>query len=130
MKTKTTLTKLIAITAFLFGISNSFGQVVTSSTDDGSAGTLRNQVAMATPGATITFDPSVTNILLTTGQITIDKSLTLTGNGTTTINGNANGRIFDVTAGNFNLNNLMLTNGLADNGGAIQVTGANLTLNN
>ena len=49
---------------------------------------------------------------------------------TTTIDGNANGRIFDVTAGTFTLANLSLMNGIADNGGAIQVTGANLILNN
>ena len=123
--------KFIANLFILFiGSTSVFAQVVTSGADDGSAGTLRSQVASATVGSTITFDASVTNVTLTTGQITIDKSLTITGNGqsTTTINGNANGRIFDVTTGNFNLNNIGLTNGLADNGGAIQLNGSNLTL--
>lgn len=132
MNSKTTLLNFIARTALLLVFSTSFGQIVTSNADDGSPGTLRNQIASAIPGATITFGVGITNVTLTTGQITISKSLIITGNGitSTTINGNANGRIFDVTSGNFTLNDLTLTNGLADNGGAIQVVGANLTINN
>lgn len=116
----------------LFATITSFGQTVTSSADDGTPGTLRSQVAAAVAGSTITFDNSVTNVVLLTGEITIDKNLTIVGNGstTTTINGNANGRIFNVNNGNFIIRELRLTNGLADNGGAIQVVGANLVINN
>ena len=132
MKTKITILNFIARTALLLVFSTSFGQIVTSNADDGSAGTLRNQIATAPAGGTITFGIGITNIVLTSGAITIDKSLVITGNliATTTIDANANGRIFDITSGTVILNDLILTNGLADNGGAIQVVGANLTINN
>ena len=131
MRKKITFEKLVFGLILFFGAITSYGQVVTSSADDGSAGTLRNQIASASAGATITFDPSVSLVILTMGEITIDKTLTLTGNGNanTIINGNAASRIFNVTTGNFTLNAIRLTNGLADNGGAIQVIGANLILN-
>lgn len=128
---KTTLTKILTFGFLLLLLTTANAQVVTSSLDDGSAGTLRSQIANAASGATLTVAVTVTNITLTSGQIPIDKSLTITGNGTilTTINGNANGRIFDVTAGTFTLNGVALTNGLADNGGAIQIANANVVLN-
>ncbi|MES2748275.1 MAG: choice-of-anchor Q domain-containing protein [Bacteroidota bacterium] len=131
MRKKITLGNIALVLMILLLTISVSGQVVTSSTDDGSPGTLRSQIIAAAPGATITVDAGVSNITLTLGQITINKSLTLTGNGVanTTINGNAAGRIFDVTTGNFTLNAITLTNGLADNGGAIQVVGANLILN-
>ena len=132
MKKTFTLRKIAILTIMIFGTCFIHAQVVTSSADDGSVGTLRSQIANAIGGATITFDPTVTNVILTTGQITIDKSLTLTGNGLliTTIDGNATGRIFDVTTGNFTISDLRITNGLATNGGAIQVLNSNLSLTN
>lgn len=129
---KITSQKILLGLLFLFIGMSSRSQVVTSSADDGSAGTLRSQINSAAAGATITFNVSVTNVVLTLGEITVNKNLTVTGNGSgsTLVNGNANGRIFNVTTGNFTVNAITLTNGLADNGGAIQVVGANLTLNN
>ena len=132
MRKTITFQKLVFGLTMLFTAVTSYGQTVTSAADDGTAGTLRSQVAAALSGGTITFDTSVTNVVLLLGEITIDKTLTIIGNGstTTTVDGNANGRIFNVTTGNFILNGLKLTNGLADNGGAIQITGANVILNN
>lgn len=106
-------------------------QIVTSGADDSSPGTLRSQIAAAAGGSTVTFAPDVTSVVLT-GEITIDKTLTITGNGVfnTTIDGNAAGRIFNITAGTVAINGITLTNGLASDGGAIRVTNANLQMNN
>lgn len=132
MKNNFTLQGIICVTFLFLGTFASQAQLVTTNADDGSLGSLRNQIAIALPGEIITFSPTVNNIVLVSGQITIDKSLTLMGNPllNTTINGNAGGRIFDITAGNVILNDLILTNGLADNGGAIQIMNANLTIDN
>ena len=78
MKRTSTL-KLLLMNSLLFFGTVSFGQVTTGA-DDGSPGTLRNQIAAASPGATIDIPVTITNITLTEGQITIDKSLTLSGN--------------------------------------------------
>ena len=60
MKNKTTL--LIAFVLAIFTTTTSFGQLVTSSADDGSPGTLRVEVANAASGSTVTFDPAVSAI--------------------------------------------------------------------
>jgi hypothetical protein len=124
-----TITKFLPLIFLLAGICAK--AQVTSSADDGSAGTLRSVIAAAAPNATISIAQDVTNITLVSGQITIDKSITISGNGqfATTVNANANTRIFNIITGDVTLNAMMLTNGLADNGGAIQVIGANLFLN-
>ncbi len=56
--------------------------IVTHTRDDG-YGSLRYEVGCAANGATITFDPAINTqfIQLTSGQITIDKDLTIQGNG-------------------------------------------------
>ena len=73
--------------------------------DDAGAGdgcTLREAIAFASPGATITFGPDVTGtVTLTAGQLEIDKSLTITGPGARSlaVSGNDAGRVFDVNSG-------------------------------
>ncbi len=126
---KKTITHLLYSAFFFVGFC-AHGQIVTTTEDDDSAGSLRNQIASAEAGDVIIFGLNVDNIVLTMGQITIDKSLVITGNGltTTTVNGNAAGRIFNITGGTVAINDLTITNGLADNGGAIQVTDASLLL--
>ena len=88
------------------------GPVVTSRADPGDgtcddAGTgdgctLREAIAFASPGATITFAPGVTGtITLTTGELVINKALTITGPGARSlaVSGNNAGRVFDVNSG-------------------------------
>lgn len=113
------------------GLSATF--VVTSNADS-SAGSLRDQIAAAGAGDTVTIDPSVTNITLAS-EISVSKSLTINGAGAT-ISGNNATRIFNATAGTLTLENLVLTNGYSTattsdaNGGAILNNGATLTLEN
>ncbi len=75
--------------------------VVTSNADSG-ANTLRDAIDNGVcAGGTITFDPSVTSITLTTGELTINKNMTITGPGaaTLTVNGNNASRVFNVASG-------------------------------
>ncbi len=129
MKNKSTLLTVIILAVSTL-TSLSYAQLVTSGLDDGSDGTLRNEIADTPSGGTITFMPSVTTVDLNS-ELLIDKDLTITGVPitTVTIDANANGRIFNVSAGNLILNNLTLTNGVAPDGGAIYMTNANVTIN-
>ena len=99
---------------------------VTSPLDDGSAGTLRAQVAAASPGDTIVFDPSLAGhtVTLTQGAITIDRSLTIQGPGADAlaISGNNASRVFDVDGPgvlNVSIIGLKLAGGSAAGGGAV-----------
>lgn len=91
------------------------GILVTTTSDSG-PGSLRNAIASANPGDTITFAPALTNqaILLTNGQQAIDKNLTIDGANAPqlTIKSSGNSRIFRVGNGvTVTLKNLTLTGG-------------------
>ena len=80
--------------------------VVTNSNDSG-AGSLRAIILSACPGSTITFDMTpghVTSpINLTSGELVIDKSLTIQGPGANllTIAGNNTFRLINASAGGY-----------------------------
>lgn len=118
------------IFASCFFAITSNAQIVTSSEDDGSIGTLRQQINIATPGSTISFASTVTHIDLS-GELVINKNLTIQGStsSNTVLDGNAMDRILRVTSSSVTLNNLTITNGLAADGGGILNQGM-LTLNN
>ncbi|MEM8639004.1 MAG: DUF4347 domain-containing protein [Cyanobacteria bacterium P01_G01_bin.54] len=107
---------------------------VTNANDAG-AGSLRQRIETdAAAGDMITFDTART-VTLTSGSIAwATDNLTLDGNGST-VDGNANERVFTISASNATLENLTVTNGRttgADDGAGINhtsTTGA-LTLNN
>ncbi|MFE1813791.1 Ig-like domain-containing protein [Metapseudomonas otitidis] len=121
---------------------------VTSNADTG-AGTLRNSIASALAGDTITFQSSMT-VGLTSGQLVLNKNLFIDGdldnNGTAdvTIDANHISRVFAMTAGNVTLDGLVITKGLVSGnggayntlaggdalGGGIYVAGGVLTLKN
>ncbi|WP_263011225.1 Ig-like domain-containing protein [Metapseudomonas otitidis] len=121
---------------------------VTSNADTG-AGTLRNAIASALAGDTITFQSSMT-VGLASGQLLLNKNLIIDGdldnNGTAdvTIDANHTSRVFNMTAGNVTLDGLVITKGLVSGdggsyngliggdalGGGISVTGGVLTLRN
>ncbi|HZV45070.1 MAG TPA: autotransporter-associated beta strand repeat-containing protein, partial [Saprospiraceae bacterium] len=112
------------------------GAVVLNANDSGS-GSLRDVIAFVDPGCTITFDASLmgSTITLTSGEIEIDKNLTISGLGNVadlTLSGNSASRIFHVAAGKtLSLKNLSLknSNAAAPFGGAVYVQGS-LTLQN
>jgi hypothetical protein len=47
--------------------------------NDSGPGSLRRAIIFASPGDTINFAPSVTAVNLTSGELVIDKNLTITG---------------------------------------------------
>ena len=97
--------------------------MVTTASDSG-PGSLRDTIAAANPGATITFAPSVGSITLTSGQLEMTKTLTVVGqpNQTQVISGGGRSRVLsvDVPAGAVppavTLANLTITNGHAPDG--------------
>ncbi|MEJ7768971.1 MAG: choice-of-anchor Q domain-containing protein, partial [Chitinophagaceae bacterium] len=88
--------------------------VVTSNADSG-RGTLREIISKACAGIQITFDSAVTNIILTRGELRINKAITIIGPGASrlTISGNNNSRIFNISAGTstVSISGLTLRNG-------------------
>lgn len=76
---------------------------VTNNLDDGSAGSLRADIAAAQSGDMIVFDPSLTGqtIKLTSGVLDINKNLTIQGPGAgqLTISGSYTSQVFKVEAG-------------------------------
>ena len=73
-------------------------EVVVTNTDDSGPGSLRQTIADAADGSVIHFDAAIAGqtIVLTTGQIVIDKSLTIEGPvpAGMTISGGFNSRVF------------------------------------
>jgi hypothetical protein len=118
--------------------------VIVANNADSGAGSLRQAIVDVCAGGTISFDASLAGqtITLTSGQLAIDKSMTI--NGLTTspgvaISGNNAVRVFYVTAGTVALNNLAIQNGrnVPDLGGGlggaglyIVNAGTAVTLNN
>lgn len=91
---------------------------VVANTNDAGAGSLRQAVADACSGSTITFSPAAfataQTITLTSGQIAITQpSLTISGTGVAllTVDGNQASRIFASSATNFTLSGMTLTRG-------------------
>ena len=82
MREKTT--HLIAFICAIFTTTFSYGQLVTSVLDDGSDGTLRQEIADTPAGGTITFAPSVTTVNLN-AELAINKELTINGTVGTTV---------------------------------------------
>ncbi len=115
-------------------VAITLGPVVSITADSG-PGSLRQAVADANPGDTVTVAlPAPATITLTGGIIAILKNLTLSGpsSGTITINAGRNSQIFSIASNaTVTLSNLTLTaaaSGGGSNGGAIDDAGT-LTLN-
>lgn len=89
--------------------------IIVTSTADSGKGSLREAIAIAQSGGTIQFASTLANrnITLTSGQLTVNKSLTIDGAGAAglTISGNNAHRVFDVLSPSFTLRNLTVANG-------------------
>ena len=110
--------------------------LVTTIADSG-AGSLRQAIANACDGTTITFDTAGVfstpqTILLTSAEIIIDKNITIDGTGAqVTVSGNNAHRSFTINSGKtVNIKGLTFTGGneTADAGGAIKNLGGTLTM--
>jgi hypothetical protein len=116
-------------------------QVVANTADSG-AGSLRQAVIDSCPGGTITFDTAGVfatpqTITLTSGEIVIDRSLTITGPANVlTVSGNNASRVFKISPGkSANISGLTIANGNVtnnaypdDSGGGIVNDHGTLTL--
>ena len=74
---------------------------------------LRQAIIDVDPAGTIDFDSSVTTIVLTTGELSITKDVTINGPGagSLTIDGNGISRVFRITGVTASISGLTLTNG-------------------
>lgn len=130
---------LISLLFFTPGVQNTRAAttIIVTSTNDSGPGSLRQAIADASSGDYIIFNlyyPAT--IILTSGQLVIDKDLTIDGPGINnlTISGNGNSRVFYITSGiNVTIKELTIANGRASgtgqdrNGGGIYNLG-NLNL--
>lgn len=113
---------------------------VVSTTANSGIGSLRQVITYATNGTTVTFSNGLAGgtIVLTNGQITLNKNLTIDGstlsNGVA-ISGNNVSRVFEVASGVVTLNSVTITNGNVLNisglgGGLLVDSNATLYVNN
>jgi len=91
-----------------------FAAIEVTSTSDSGAGSLRQAVIDAGDGDEITFSNTLNGAKITLlSSITIDKNLTITGNGAlnTFIDGGKNDRVFFITSGTINISGVTIQNG-------------------
>src|ERR1700712_603539 len=93
---------VVLLAVFCFAPPLNSATLIVTNTGDTGSGSLRAGITAAAPGDTITFDPSLNGqtIVLTSGQIAINKTLTINGPGATNlaISGNNTSRIFNISA--------------------------------
>ncbi len=109
--------------------------ITVTNTNDGGSGSLRQALADANDGDTIDFDSSLhgRTITLTSGQLVVNKSVTISGLGAANlaVDGNAADRVFYVSPGKtVTISGLTIAHGSANEGGGIYNEGATLTVNN
>ncbi|TYQ23380.1 DUF4347 domain-containing protein [Pseudanabaena sp. UWO311] len=104
---------------------------------DNGIGSLRDAIATANGtagvGDNIAFSPTVTSILLTTGELNITDNLTINGGGSVTVSGNIPSRIFNIgNNSTVNIDGLIISNGSVNGfgGGILVNTGSTLNLSN
>src|SRR5262245_14658279 len=121
--------------ATLLGTSATSAATITvTNTNDSGPGCLRQALVDANIGDTIDFDSSLNGqrITLTSGQLVVNKSVTISGPGANnlTVDGNANGSVFYINPLNsVTISGLTITNGNAQPGGGIYNDGG-LTVSN
>ncbi|MCX6877023.1 MAG: hypothetical protein NTW21_24905 [Verrucomicrobia bacterium] len=82
--------------------------------NDSGPGSLRQAIGDAAPGEMIAFSATGT-ITLTSGELVIDKNLSINGPGASnlTLSGNNSSRVFRISGGNVTISNLTIANGHA-----------------
>ena len=80
MKTKNGISAACVIAVLLLSATDTPAATITvANGDDSGPGSLRQAILSAASGDTINFAPSVTTVTLTSGELVIDKDLTITG---------------------------------------------------
>jgi hypothetical protein len=125
------------IGALLLGATDIPAATITvTNENDSGAGSLRQAIIDASPGDTINFAPSVTTVTLTSGELVIDKNLTITGPGANRLTVTAkfhdfiNFRIFNISSSTVtvSISGITISGGFTgDSGGGILSVGV-LTL--
>ena len=110
--------------------TNIASQLVTN-TNDAGPGSLRQAIIDAAANDTITFDPTIDGdtIKLTSGEIVLNKNLTIVGNGfhNTIISADSNSRVFNIQNQSLKLTKLTLLNGrVPTTGGGLNVVAGGL----
>jgi predicted outer membrane repeat protein len=124
---------IVAILFFAVIIRLHAGTITVTNTHDSGPGSLRQALADATDGDTITFAVTGT-IGLTSGELLADKSVTISGPGADNlaVNGTAIYRVFHIaSAKTVSISGLTITNGAApfmEHGGGIYNDHGSLTL--
>src|SRR5438552_6571073 len=118
---------------------------VTNGNDSGS-GSLRHAISFdASQGDTINFAPSVTTVTLTSGELVVDKNLTITGPGATRLTVQVNSsaisaRVFKISSSTVtvSISGITISNGFAQDGpggggilsaGVLTLTGCTISEN-
>ena len=121
--------------AFFAVVTGIFAQNVVTTTSDSGNGSLRQIVASASGGSTITFDPSLSGqtITLTSGELLLNQNLTIDGSALAsgvTISGNNSSRVFETGSGTTCVfTRLTITNGFNSGLGGAVLNGGTLTVN-
>ncbi len=119
----------------LAALSAEAATITVINTLDGGPGSLRQALANANDGDTINFDASLNAIGVVSGELVVDKSITISGPGAANLflYNNYLSRVFHITnAVTVSISGLTITNGLADDrgGGGILNDHSTLTVSN
>ena len=98
--------------------------IIVSNTNDNGPGSLRQALVDANDGDTIDATGVSGTITLTSGQLLVDKSVTINGAGADVLalDGNATSRVFQIVTGakTVSISGLTIRNGQGGNGGGIE----------
>ena len=132
---RATTFSIVALLLYAVAIQVHATTITVINTNDSGPGSLRQALADANGGDTINFAVTGT-IGLTSGELLVDKAITISGPGAENlaVNGNAKDRVFHVTGENVTISGLTITNGDASGnplgGGGIYNDHSTLTINN
>ena len=123
---------LLGLGVLLLSVPAWAATITVTNTDDAGAGSLRQAIADASPGDTITFDLAAypATITLSSGQLQIETALTITGPGVDqlAIDGATTTRVFYNAIQTVTISGLTIRNGNASTGGGGIFNGGLLTL--
>lgn len=131
----TTIILLTIALALITAPSANAGAVETvTNTNDSGAGSLRQAIADVDAGGTIEFAAGVSGTIVLSGELVINKSLTINGPSADvlTISGNNESQVFYITGNNVALSGLTVTDGYHDccGGGIHWASNGMLTIDN